>query len=61
MDEDELPRAKLVEKRELSSMSIEELDAYIGELEDEIERVRADISAKNRHREGVEGLFKKSL
>ena len=44
--------------RDLSELSVGELEEYIAELEAEIARVRQDIARKNRHREGVEGLFK---
>ena len=40
-------------------MSIEELHEYIAEMQEEIERVRAEIAKKEAHRSGVEALFKK--
>ena len=60
MDEQDLtPRKAPAKLRDLDSLSIEELEEYIAELETEIRRVRADVDRKQRHREGVEGLFKR--
>ncbi len=57
-DEEFTPKPKHFEPRELDTISVGELNEYIGELEGEIARVRADIAAKEKHRAGVEGLFK---
>ncbi|HCH55676.1 MAG TPA: DUF1192 domain-containing protein [Rhodospirillaceae bacterium] len=46
-------------KRDLDPMSIKELQEYIAEMHEEIERVRAEIAKKEAHRSGVEALFKK--
>ena len=60
MDEDDLlPRAKEPRRKNLAPLSIVELEAYIGELEEEISRVRADIAAKRAQRGGAEALFKR--
>ena len=60
MDEEDLAPQKAPAKlRALDDLSIEELEEYIAELEAEIRRVRADIEKKQRHREGVEGIFKR--
>jgi uncharacterized small protein (DUF1192 family) len=56
--DDLLPRTKKPAPRDLSSMSIDELDAYIGEMEAEINRVRAEIVRKTAHRASLDGLFK---
>ncbi len=59
MEEDDLrPQKAPAKLRNLDDLSIEDLEEYIAELEAEISRVRQDIAKKNRHREGVEGLFK---
>ena len=58
-EEDPAPRKAPARLRDLDALSIEELEEYIAELEAEIRRVRADIDRKQRHREGVEGLFKR--
>jgi len=57
--EDLEPRHKPVSLRNLEPMGIEELEAYIGDLETEIERVRAEIARKQAHRSGAEAFFKK--
>jgi uncharacterized small protein (DUF1192 family) len=60
MDEEDLPpRTKQPPKKNLGPLSIAELEAYIGELEEEIARVRADIGAKRAQRGGAEALFKR--
>lgn len=56
---DDLPQNIQKPKRDLDPMSIEELNEYIAELVEEIERVRAEITKKEAHRSGVEALFKK--
>jgi uncharacterized small protein (DUF1192 family) len=58
-DEDELPRPKLVVARPLDRMSVDELNGYIAELEEEIARVSADIKKKQSHMSGAEALFRK--
>ena len=50
---------KKTAKRDLEVMSIEELEDYIGEMEAEIERVRAAIGAKTSHRGAADGIFKR--
>ncbi|MCY4547156.1 MAG: DUF1192 domain-containing protein [Defluviicoccus sp.] len=60
MEEEDLnPKKGPAKLRDLDSLSIEELEEYIAEMEAEIRRVRADIEKKQRHRAGVEGLFKR--
>ncbi len=58
-DEDDAPRPKLVVARTLDRMSIDELNGYIAELEEEIARVRADIKKKQAFMTGADALFKK--
>lgn len=58
--DDLIPRTKKPGLRDLSSMSIDELHAYIGEMETEINRVRAEIARKTAHRASLDGLFKSS-
>ncbi|EKE73788.1 MULTISPECIES: DUF1192 domain-containing protein [Oceanibaculum] len=57
--EDLLPRAAKPQQRNLAPMSVEELEAYIGELEAEIARVRQDIEKKTKHRSSAESLFRR--
>ncbi|MDJ0948908.1 MAG: DUF1192 domain-containing protein [Alphaproteobacteria bacterium] len=60
MEEEDLePRTKRPKPRDLEPLSIEALEEYIGELEAEIDRVRQAIAAKQGHRAGAEGLFKR--
>jgi uncharacterized small protein (DUF1192 family) len=60
MDELELePQRKPSQPKDLSLMGIAELEAYIAALESEINRVRAEITAKLGQRSGVEALFKR--
>ena len=60
MDEEELePRRKAPKKRDLTPLAIAELEAYIVELEDEIARVRQEMTAKRKQRGGAESLFKR--
>ena len=60
MEEEDLnPKKGPAKLRDLDSLSIEELEDYIAELEAEIRRVREDIDRKRRHREGIEGIFKR--
>ena len=46
-------------KRDLDPMSVEELREYISEMEEEIERVKNEITKKQSHRADVDSLFKK--
>ena len=57
--DDDLPRNTPAPKRNLDMMGIAELEAYIGELEQEIARVRAAISGKRSVRGGADALFKR--
>ena len=60
MDMEELePRRKPAQLKPLDPMSVGELEEYIANLEAEILRARAAIAAKQSHRAGIEGLFKK--
>jgi uncharacterized small protein (DUF1192 family) len=56
--EDLEPRKKAPAPRELDSLSVEELNAYIGQLEAEIDRVKVKIAAKQAHLAGAASLFK---
>ncbi len=57
MEPDE-PMKQPAARRNLDPLGVAELEAYIGELESEIARVRAAITAKQRLRGGADGLFK---
>lgn len=58
--EDLEPRKKSVQPKNLDTLSIEELNFYIAELQAEIERARAKIAAKEAHRAGAASLFRSS-
>jgi len=55
---DDRPRSEAPKRRDLSVMSVEELQAYIAELEAEIARVRTELEAKQSVRGAAEALFK---
>ncbi len=60
MDEAELePQRKPAQPKDLSLMGVAELEAYIAELENEIARVRVEITAKLGQRRGAEALFRR--
>jgi uncharacterized small protein (DUF1192 family) len=60
MDDAELePRRKPPQPEDLSLLGVAELEAYIAELENEIARVRVEITAKLGQRRGAEALFKR--
>ncbi|HQT47917.1 MAG TPA: DUF1192 domain-containing protein [Acidocella sp.] len=58
-DED-LPRAarKLLTPPPLDLLGVAELEAYIGDLEQEILRVKQAIAAKQAHRDAAAAFFK---
>ena len=58
--EDDLPRpkpARLVPPV-LDGMGVAELNLYVGELEAEIVRVKAEIARKSSHRSAADAFFK---
>ncbi len=57
--DDEEPRKVKPRPKSLEDLSIEALGEYIGELEAEIARVRADIAAKEAALRDAESVFKK--
>ena len=59
MDLEELePRKQKPQPRNLDIMSIEELNAYIEEMQTEIRRVVEKIAVKKAHINAAAGLFK---
>lgn len=58
-EEDLLPRNQPAKKRDLTLLGVAELEAYIGDLEAEIARARAEIATKQKQRGGAEALFKR--
>ena len=60
IDLDELePRQPAKKPKDLSGLSIEELKGYIALLQSEIVRAEDMIAAKEKHRAGVQGIFKR--
>ena len=58
-EEEDLPRRpKRLEPLVLDMLGIAELEAYIGELRDEIARVEAEIARKSSHRAAADTFFK---
>jgi uncharacterized small protein (DUF1192 family) len=58
-EEELLPLRKKPPKRDLTPLAVAELEAYIGELEEEIARARLEITAKRKQRTGADALFKR--
>lgn len=56
-DEPRRPRARLT-PLVLDSLGVEELRAYIGELQAEIARAEAEIDRKQGHRSAAEAFFR---
>lgn len=60
MDENDLePREKKPVLKDLTVLSIEALEDYIGELEAEIGRIREEISRKQTAQTSAESFFRK--
>lgn len=53
------PRKKAPKPKDLEVMGVEELEAYLGELEAEATRVREKIAAKKAYLSGADALFKR--
>jgi uncharacterized small protein (DUF1192 family) len=58
-EEDLLPGKKPAPPKDLSLLGIAELENYIAGLESEIDRARAEIAEKRKHRGGAEALFRR--
>jgi uncharacterized small protein (DUF1192 family) len=58
-DEDIAAQKQAPKKKDLTPLSIAELEDYIAEMEAEILRVREALAAKRRQRGGAESLFKR--
>jgi uncharacterized small protein (DUF1192 family) len=58
-DPDDLPRRPSTKPPDLTTWSVEELEAYILRLESEIARARAEIEARRSVRGAAEALFKR--
>jgi uncharacterized small protein (DUF1192 family) len=58
-DDDPAAQNKPPKKKDLTPLSLAELETYIADMESEILRVRAEIAAKRKQRGGAESLFKR--
>lgn len=58
-DDDLEPRSKQPKKKDLSLLSVTELEVYIEALEAEIVRTRNEISARQKQKSGAESIFKR--
>ena len=59
MDLDELePQKKKSAPKDLDALAVEQLEAYLAELEAEAERVRAKITEKKDYLAGAQAFFK---
>ena len=56
--EDLEPRKKSEKPKDLETMGVEELEAYLAELENEAVRVKAQIQQKKAYLQGADSLFK---
>jgi uncharacterized small protein (DUF1192 family) len=61
VDDEDLPVRKRtrLEKLVLDTLGVQELRDYIGELNEEISRVEADIARKQGHRSAADAFFRK--
>ena len=51
-------KKKTIKKLNLEDLSVEDLDKYIDELKEEIERVKIEMKKKSDSKEDAEKLFK---
>jgi uncharacterized small protein (DUF1192 family) len=56
---DDLPQRATKKPPDLTTWSVEELEAYVSRLQAEIERARTAIAARQSVRGAAEALFKK--
>ncbi len=62
MESDDLePKKKIIENRDLTPLSLEELRDYISALKAEIIRVESTITAKTGHQAAAAAFFKKGI
>jgi len=57
-DQDDLPRQRTTKPPDLTTWSVEELEAYIARLQSEIVRAREAIAARQSVRGAAEALFR---
>jgi len=60
MDLDDLePRKQKPKPKDLEAMGVDELEAYLAELEQEADRVREKVAAKKAYLSGADAIFKR--
>jgi len=57
--EDLEPRKQKPKPKDLEAMGVDELEAYLAELEQEADRVREKVAAKKAYLSGADSLFKR--
>ncbi|HEY5597405.1 MAG TPA: DUF1192 domain-containing protein [Kiloniellales bacterium] len=57
--EDLEPRHKQPKTKDLDAMGVDELAAYLAELETEAQRVKAKIASKQAYLSGADAFFKR--
>ncbi len=60
-DDDTDPKTKRQKLRALDTLSIPELKIYVEQMKEEILRVEAEITKKEKHKAAADALFKTSL
>jgi uncharacterized small protein (DUF1192 family) len=58
-DDDLEPRTKKPKAKDLSLLSVSDLETYIAALEAEIMRAREEILARKKQKSGAEAIFKR--
>ncbi|MEA2754007.1 MAG: hypothetical protein QOJ54_296 [Aliidongia sp.] len=58
-EDDDAPQHRKLPPKDLTPLSVVELNDYIAALEAEATRARAAIAAKQSHRSGADSLFKR--
>jgi uncharacterized small protein (DUF1192 family) len=58
-DDDLEPRNKRPKPKDLTLLSVADLEEYIAALGAEIERARAEIAARQQQKTGAEAIFKR--
>jgi uncharacterized small protein (DUF1192 family) len=58
-DDDDPPMKPVALPKDLTPLSVDELQHYIAGLEAEIARAQGAIAAKQNHRSGADALFKR--
>jgi uncharacterized small protein (DUF1192 family) len=57
-DDDLDPKTKRPALKKLDNMSVDELELYIISMQEEIERVRAEVAKKKAYQQAADSFFK---